>query len=273
MNTCHGLLVSHTPLARRGVAFAAIAALLLLWLSFVPPAGAASINYGTFAGTDVTFQNVTEGSTAVVPLYGPPAVVGNSLDFDPTTYATSSTLGAKLLRGNLTFVIKAGPAARIENVTITEGGHVEFKGVVAPGSTTTSAAVFASGVLDIYEVDFVPINHISVPFSLTFSPSGGTYFQGTDGGGGPDFSQDWTGAVLLQVESILIANGIIIPPGSGATKIAITMTNTLVVTAAAGKFASINKNNVTVDVELAEAIQPTAAGEPDTLVLLGGEHW
>ena len=44
--------------------------------------------------------------------------------------------------------------------------------------TGIGSALFADGVLDIQEVEFQGINHISVPFSATFTPSGGTYFLG-----------------------------------------------------------------------------------------------
>jgi hypothetical protein len=110
----------------------------------------------------------------------------------------------------------------------------------------TASAVFASGVLDIHEVDFQGINHISVPFSLTFSPSGGTYFLGTDGGGGPIFHTQWTGSATLDIDAILIANGYVLTPGpidpdSGATNISIDLDNTLQAVSQQGTSATIGK--------------------------------
>jgi hypothetical protein len=112
----------------------------------------------------------------------------------------------------------------------------------------TAAAAFASGVVDIHEVDFAGINHISVPFSFTFNPSGGTYFLGTDGGGGPIFHTEWSGSVTIPIEQILIANGFVIPPGpidpeGGATKISIDLDNVLVAVSEQGTSAIINKKD------------------------------
>src|SRR5688500_12976431 len=127
-------------------------------------------------------------------------------------------------------MVTAKSGSRISSVTLTEAGDTTLDGNVAPGSMGTASAVFASGVLEIHEVDFMGINHISVPFSFTFSPSGGTYFLGTDGGGGPIFNTQWTGSVTLDIDAILIANGFIIAPGpldpdSGATKVSIDLDN------------------------------------------------
>ena len=110
----------------------------------------------------------------------------------------------------------------------------------------TATAVFAGGVLDIHEVDFMGISHISVPFSLTFNPSGGTYFLGTDGGGGPLFNTTWTGSVTLDIDAILTANGFLIDPinGGGATKVSIDMDNTLTAVSEPGTSALIGKKDV-----------------------------
>ena len=142
----------------------------------------------------------------------------------------------------------------------------------------TASAVFASGVLDIHEVNFQGINHISVPFSFTFSPSGGTYFLGTDGGGGPTFQTEWTGSVTLDVDAILIANGFMIPPGAidpdgGATKISIDMDNTLVAVSQEGTRSRIAKKDF--GGVIIRSNVPTEPGgdpeipEPATFVLAG----
>ena len=54
-------------------AFAALAGVLVLALSFAPAAGATIVNYGSFAGTDVQFVNVSEASNDPPPLFGPKA--------------------------------------------------------------------------------------------------------------------------------------------------------------------------------------------------------
>src|SRR5687767_4233686 len=48
-------------------------------------ATAASISYGNHMGTHVTYVGVTESniSADAVPLFGPPTVTGDSMDFNP----------------------------------------------------------------------------------------------------------------------------------------------------------------------------------------------
>jgi hypothetical protein len=256
-------------------AFAALAGVLALALSFAPAAGATIINYGTFEGTDVHFSNVSEASSDSLPLFGSPTVSGNSLDFNPLGFGASSTgVGSKLTSGNLSFMVVAKPGNGIEGITLSEAGNVTLLGNVAPGSMGTAAAVFAGGVLDIHEVDFVGIDHISVPFSLTFSPSGGTYFLGTDGGGGPMFSSQWTGFVTLDVEAILVANGFALD--DDATKVSVNVTNTLAAVSQNATSALIGKNDVSTLVIEAEGSQGSqgsvgvaAVPEPGMLTLIG----
>ena len=224
---------------------------ILLFTILSQPALAAQINYGTHMGTHVTYVNVTEDSGAdePLPLFGAPTVTGNSIDFNPVGFdAVSANGGSDITDSNLTFMVTAKSGSRISSISFSEIGDTTLAGNVAPGSMETASAVFADGVLDIHEVDFQGINHISVPFSLTFNPSGGTYFLGTDGGGGPIFNTQWSGSVTLDIDAILIANGFVIPPGpidpdGGATKISINLDNTLVAVSQNGTSAIINKKD------------------------------
>jgi hypothetical protein len=215
------------------------------------PVLAAQINYGSHMGTHVTYVNVTEDSGAdePLPLFGPPTVTGNSIDFNPTGFdAESMGPDSDITDSNLVYMVTAKSGSRISKITLSESGDTTLTGNVTPGSMNTASAVFASGVLDIHEVNFQGINHISVPFSFTFNPSGGTYFLGTDGGGGPSFATEWNGSVMLDIDAILIANGIPVPPGvidpdGGATKISIDMDNTLVAVSQQGTEARIAKKD------------------------------
>jgi hypothetical protein len=212
---------------------------------------AAQINYGTHMGVHVTYVNITEdsGASEPLPLFGAPTVTGDSIDFNPIGFdASSSNGGADITAANLVFMITAKSGSRIQSLILNESGNTTLAGNVTPGSMDTATAVFASGVVDIHEVDFQGINHISVPFALTFSPSGGTYFLGTDGGGGPIFHTQWSGSVTIPIEQILIANGFNITPGqidpdSGATKISVNLDNVLSAVSQPGTSALINKND------------------------------
>jgi hypothetical protein len=231
---------------------------------------AAQISYGDHMGTHVTYVNVTEdsGSDETTGLFGPPTVTGNSIDFNPVGFdASSEDVDTDITDGNLTFMVTAKSGSRISSITLNEAGDTTLAGNVTPGSMGTASAVFASGVLDIHEVDFQGINHITVPFSFTFSPSGGTYFLGTDGGGGPTFHTEWSGSVTLDIDAILIANGIMIPPGpvdpeGGATKISIDLDNTLVAVSQDGTEAHIGKKDFG-GVTIRSNVRTEPGGEPE----------
>jgi hypothetical protein len=244
----------------------------------------AQINYGTHMGTHVTYVNVMEDSGAdePLPLFGAPTVTGNSIDFNPLGFDAASTNGGSdITDSNLVFMVTAKSGSRIESITFRESGDTTMAGNVAPGTMGTATAAFASGVLDIHEVDFTGINHISVPFSMTFNPSGGTYFLGTDGGGGPLFNTQWNGSVTIPVEDILIANGFVIPPGAvdpdgGATKISINLDNVLVAVSQPGTSALISKKDfggisvrVNVPGEPGGDMEIRPIPEPATFVLAG----
>jgi hypothetical protein len=252
---------------------AIVAGAVLLLAVFSQPLLAAQINYGSFMGTHVTYANVMEDSgDEPTTLFGsaanPPTVTGNSIDFNPVGFeASTNGVESEITDSNLAFMVTAKSGSRISKVTLSEAGDTTLAGNVAPGSLTTASAVFASGVLDIHEVDFQGINHISVPFSFTFNPSGGTYFLGTDGGGGPTFNTQWNGSVTLDIDAILIANGIMIPPGpvdpeGGATKISIDLDNTLVAVSQDGTAAAIGKKDFG-GVTIRTNVRTEPGGEPE----------
>jgi hypothetical protein len=260
---------------------AAVAGAILFVSVLSHPVLAAQMNYGSHAGTHVTYVNVTEDSGADEPLvlFGPPTVTGNSMDFNPTGFdSESEDVDADITDSNLVFMATANSGSRISQITLSEAGNTSLSGNVTVGSMNTASAVFGSGVLDIHEVNFTGINHISVPFSFTINPSGGTYFLGTDGGGGPVFNTNWTGNVTLDVDAILIANGFVIPPGpidpdGGATKISIDLDNTLVAVSQDGTESQIIKTDFNVGIIRSNV--PTEPGgdpeipEPATFVLAG----
>jgi hypothetical protein len=225
--------------------------LVLGVVALTRPSPAALINYGTYSAPHFTFVNVTEDSTPAepLPLFGPPISSGDSIDFNPVGFdALSTGGGTDPTESNLTFALAAKSGSRIRRMLFSEAGDTTLGGNVAPGSSGTASVVSASGTLRIHEVDFQAINPISVPFSLSFSPSGGTFFLGTDGGGGPIFHTQWTGSITLDVEAILIANGITITPGlvdpdSGATRVSIDLDDTLEAASQQATSATIAKKD------------------------------
>lgn len=211
---------------------------------------AAPINYGDFAGNTVTYHMVREAANSagdVAPLFGAPTVSGDSLDFDPVGFGASTTGGGvDITDGNLAFMVKAKPGNAINNIQIAERGDTTLAGF---GSDTTFSAVTMHGILNINEVDFAGINTIAIPIEITnFSPSGGSYGLGTDGGGGPLYASSWVGSLLVDlttsnptVAAAFASQGIV--PQVGVTKISVNFNNTLIAISQAGTSATIAKKD------------------------------
>jgi hypothetical protein len=223
---------------------------------------AAPINYGDFMGNTVTYVDVTEDSNSgdTPPLFGPPTVSGDSLDFDPVGFDANATGagGVDVTDGNLNFMVVAKPGFGIENLSLSEAGDTTLAGF---GGLGTFTAVTADGVLNISMVDGVGINVISVPFALTFVPSGGTFDLASDGGGGPLFHTFWSGGVVIDIDSILLANNISF--NRGASKISVNLDNTLTALSEDGTFSLIAKK------DFGGLSITTNIPEPTTFALVG----
>jgi hypothetical protein len=221
-------------------------------------AHAVPINYGSFMGTTVSYEMVQEDANSAgdnPPLFGPPTTLGpvtpgfpgvpcvmcgipnDTLDFNPVGFSASSTNGgADLTDGNLAFMVRAKTGLGIANIQIDERGDVTLAGL---GNDTTFASVTANVFIDIVEVNGVGITPINLATQLTFAPSGGTYGQGTDGGGGPLFNSAWTGNLFVDIQQELIDNAI----DGVATKISVNLDNTLVAISQTGTSALIAKKD------------------------------
>lgn len=238
-----------SAVVRRFVLFAAVVAVATCL--GIADLQAAPISYvGPFVGNTVIYDNVREAANSagdVAPLFGPPNVSGDSLDFDPVGFGASTIGGgADITDGNLAFVVMAKPGNAIQNIKIQEFGDTTLTGL---GDDTTFSAVRMHGILKISEVDFVGINTISMPISITnFGPSGGDYGLATDAGGGPLFSTGWSGSTLVDlttanpvVAAALAARNIV--PTLGVTRISVNFDNTLVAISQAGTSALIAKKD------------------------------
>jgi hypothetical protein len=211
---------------------------------------AAPINYGDFPGNTVIYQMVREAPNSAGDagaLFGAPQVFADSLDFDPVGFGASTTGGGvDMTDGNLAFMVKAKPGNSINNIQIAEQGDTTLAGI---GTDTTFSSVSMKGILNISEVDFVGINAISIPISITnFSPSGGSFGLGSDGGGGPHFVSNWNGSTLIDlttanpvVAAALASQGVV--PTLGVTKISVNFNNTLVAISQVGTSALIAKKD------------------------------
>jgi hypothetical protein len=202
----------------------------------------APISYGSFTGTTVDYNNVTEDTTTgdSLPLFGTPVVSANSIDFNPVGFdaETSGAGGSDDTGARLTFAIQAHTGSAISNITFSEAGDTTLGGA---GTDLTSTRVTAAGTLTINAVDGAPVTPIVRPIALTFTPSGGDYGLTSDGGGLPIFHTQWTGSAAVNVAQILTSAGVAY--SLGATNVSIDLVNSLEARSQAGTSALINKND------------------------------
>jgi hypothetical protein len=223
---------------------------------------AAPINYGNFAGTNVSYLNVTEDSTTDpsppnAPLFGAPTVSGDALSFNPSSFGASASGvgGVDVTDGTLATTIMTSGTKRIHKVSFAEAGDYTFAG--AAGTTATAASVSASFFLTVVELDGVGVPPINITGSMAISPSGGTY----------DFVNDphgpaaiWSGNVVFDIDAELAAQG----KTGMATKILLSLDNSLLATSEAGTAALIKKK----EFNGASIIVDTNVPEPASLALL-----
>jgi hypothetical protein len=246
---------------------------VLLMLVVGGPAQAAFMNWPNHVGATVDYTNVFEDSGAGNPLrFGQPNFSGDSIDYNPTGFeATSSGGGGVIVDSEIGFMVRAHVGQRIFNFKLNEIGDTTLVGVVPLNSNGTGTAVFANGVLDISEVDFQPINNISVPFNLQFNPSNGDFYLGIDGAGGPVYNKQWQGGVTLNIDNIIKTTpgtGLTFPPSIGVTKITITLDNTLTAFSQLNTSAQIAKKDFDgVSIEI--NVPGNGIPEPASLLLAG----
>ena len=87
-------------------------------------------DYGTYDGSTITFQNVTEtSSTSSVALFGSPLVAGNSLEFSPTDFGASAQQGSSQFSSTLIDTLITGTGQNsIDQIVLDEGGDYTLIG-------------------------------------------------------------------------------------------------------------------------------------------------
>jgi hypothetical protein len=223
---------------------------------------------GPFPGTTVIYaphfdaasKYVTEASQNPLhptPLFGPPTVTGNSIDFNPTGFGAFGANGsADLNDGQLVFEVAAKPNNAINSISFAEAGITTLFG---SGTDATMTTVQAKGNVDIYQVDGVPINKISVPLTMTFAPKAdGTFKLVSDAGLGLN-ALPWNGNALVLLDSALTSAGVHFT--KGATLISVDLDNVLTARSENGTFALIDKKDFG---GVSITINPGEGGGPDT---------
>ncbi|MCP5056619.1 MAG: PEP-CTERM sorting domain-containing protein [bacterium] len=223
---------------------------LLVGLLWAVPAGALPVNHGTFVGTDVDFEDVTEttqsaddeclftttngavdGACATAPI-----VAGNQLLFFPTGFTASTTGGgADTTASLLSMFIQSTGSGIIPSLVISEFGDTVLAG---SGTAVTETEVAMIGTLTVMEVDgtfgfntscFIDFGAACViPFTATYSPSN-TFDLVSDPG-----ATNWSATVNVDLL------------GFDATKIQLQLDNQLDAFSEASSSALIQKKVVSV---------------------------
>jgi len=235
---------------------------VLVLVAFSAISAQAGINYGDFAGSTVSYIQVTEDSVSdpgLLPLYGAPTISGNTLDFDPNGFGASAAGagGVDVTDGNLTFDIYAQSGSIVESLKFCEAGDFTLAGL---GTDATLVDITATFFVEVYEVDGIGIDKVSTNVTMTFTPNAdGTFALGTDGGGGPLYQGIWTGCVEIDVTSLLDESNI--DYIFGATKVSVDLDNTLVALSEAGTQAFIAKKDFS-------GFSVTVIPEPNSIFLI-----
>ncbi len=218
----------------------------------VSSADAGLILYGDFAGSTVDYLNVNESSdTDPGPLFGAPTVTGDSLTFNNMSFSSSAAGmgGADISTGILNTTIDAHDGNAIHALSFRESGSYTLSGLI----NDAFAAVAAAVIINVLEVDGMAVDPIGINTLMMYTPSGGSFSIGEDGAG----SNLWEGMLDLNLDALLSSRGV---TGS-ATRLSLTITNTLSAASMAETAASISKKSLSIRVVPAP---PTAL-----LLLLG----
>lgn len=213
-------------------------------------AQAAIIPYGNFFGADVNYLAVTESSgTDAVPLFDTPAIVTNSLDFDPKAFVSYASNGAAdVTDGQLNFNIVAHAGKVITNVSISEGGDYTLVGT-GTASTSDNAGVIA--FVKITEINNIPL----AANQIITLPAVNAGFS--DSLPGAVVSSPWSLGLNVNVAGALGAN-------QEATRVQVVINDTLATTSEASTLAFIAKKDFIVNTDTTDSTIP----EPAALGLL-----
>jgi hypothetical protein len=165
-------------------------------------ASATVVNYGNFAGPNITYSNVSETDTQLPgptppSLYGTPSLSGDSLTFNPINFVVSASGGSSEFQdGRLTVqeITPTNPLGNLSLISINEGGAW----AVIDGTDLTSAEeTLIANELFINQVNGVSVNPIAVTptFNFTDTKNGAANITTSSIGGTGNFDVTSAGGV------------------------------------------------------------------------------
>ena len=228
-----------------------VLATVMLCLAYHVVGQAATTNYGDFVGASVTYVDVTEGSgTDPVPLFGPPTVSGNTLDFDPVSFNSFSEDGGfDQTDGTLRFSIEAKDGQFIDKLKLEEAGDFTLLGL--GGAPTFAQASVLGFLVEIDEVDGIPID----PIKISLDPQVFASVNLADDGNGQIAQDIWTGEIVVDITDQLD-----VPFERGATRVGVIFDNSLVTLSEEGTSSLIAKKD--------NGVRITVFPEPSSVMLL-----
>lgn len=224
-------------------------------------AGAAHAQmYGNYTSPNYQFLGVQESSgTDPGPLFGAPIASGavlpsNALTFSPTNFVSSATAGpggfaSDITDGQLNFTINALPGSFINQFIFAERGDYTLAGLPSASATATVGCLINVRVTEVNGSAIVPQ---AGQFNLLFTNAGVFTFPP------PVAAGSWSGIGAFDVDAFLASRGIM----GMATRVEISLDNTLTTTAANGASATIEKKQI-------EGLSVTVIPAPGAAALLG----
>jgi hypothetical protein len=252
-NTNH-LMIGRTQIGRTTIALLAVLSLS------VTAVHAASINYGNFniPAAGIMFQQVTESSgTDAVPQYGPPDPFVVGLDFDPTSFTSSSSNGsADISDGQLNFTIMGlvapGGYVGVSGINLFEAGDYSIAGAGTAATSVTAGAILRATITQINGIAVAPINLLPVNASFSDSLPGAVVVA------------PWNLGLFVDVAGQLAGLGYGVD--DVATKIEVAINNALVTTSEPGTVAFLAKKDFRIGL-IPDPVGDPFIPEPSTFVL------
>ena len=237
-------------------ALRALACALLAALWFPCATRAAAINYGNSAviPPGVTFIGVTESSsTDAVPLFGPPSFFTTGIDFNPTSFGSSSLGGGgDVTDGQLNFTV-AGTVSPSQVVAISQVSLAESGDFTLVGTGTVATQAIAGGNIKVIVKE---IDGVTLGTPIVLSPSNASI--GFNLLTNPGVLQPWSLGASLNITAQLTA--LAIPFNYGATRVDVVMDDNLIALSEASTAAFIAKKDFTVNLVGNVSLVPEPAG-------------
>jgi hypothetical protein len=197
--------------------------------------------------------DISEDNGGGEPLFGPWVEQGDlSVDFNPTTFKSLSTGDmSEIVDSQLTFTVMTD---NILEIWIKEAG--DFTLIGGPG-TQASARASLSVFWEVIEIDGQAVPGIDGQASAVFADE-----ELTDGG----YAQGpWTGMLSIDVAGFLAGEGVT----GTATKVRVTLDNTLATSSVVGSSAFIAKKDVDITIHVPEPASMSLLGLGSLAMAMG----